>query len=104
VSTGITPTIVRDSMGNAVGGIRTPELAAPVAILSGNAPGGAPLTCRLFGSTVPFSTATLSALYPSHADYVAKFDAAATRAVRAGFLLPADAAQIEAAARASATP
>jgi hypothetical protein len=35
---------------------------------------------------------------------VAKFDAAATRAVRAGFLLPADAAQIEAAARASATP
>jgi len=103
VTTGATPTIGRDGAGNALGGIRTPELDVPTAVLSGNAPAGAPLTCRLFGSTIPFSAAMVSALYPSHADYVTKFDAATTRAVRAGFLLPADAAQIEAAAAASAT-
>ncbi|HVC70661.1 MAG TPA: alpha/beta hydrolase domain-containing protein [Acidimicrobiales bacterium] len=101
---GTTPVIRRDRLGNAEGGIRTPELDVPIAALSGNAPAGVPLTCKLFGSTTPFSPAALTSLYPAHADYVAKFDQATGRAVRAGFLLPADASQIEAAAAGSTTP
>jgi hypothetical protein len=101
---GATPTIKRDALGNALGGIRTPELDVPTAVLSGDAPAGSSLTCKLFGSTVPFTTATLTSLYPTHAAYVTKFDQAAGRAVKAGFLLPADATQIEAAAAGSNTP
>jgi hypothetical protein len=72
-----------------------------VAALSGNAPAGSSVTCGLFGSTVPFDQATLTSLYPTHAAYVSRFQAAAQQAVRAGFLLPADAAALEAAASAS---
>ncbi|HXQ61404.1 MAG TPA: alpha/beta hydrolase domain-containing protein [Acidimicrobiales bacterium] len=98
------PTIVRDAMGNARGGIRTPELDVPIVALSGTAATGQSATCSLFGATTPFDRATLSALYPTHADYVAKFDRATEGAVRAGFILPADASQIEAAAAASNVP
>lgn len=104
VIAGTTPSIRRDSLGDALGGIRTPEVDVPVAALSGSPPAGSSLTCKLFGSTTPFSTAMLTSLYPTHADYVTKFDAATTSAVRAGFLLPTDAPQIEAAAAASSTP
>jgi hypothetical protein len=101
VTSGSHPTIRRDGHGNALGGIRTPEVEAPVAALSGNAPAGSSVTCGLFGSTVPFDQATLTSLYPTHAAYVSRFQAAAQQAVRAGFLLPADAAALEAAASAS---
>ncbi len=101
LTSGAHPVIRRDSLGNALGGIRTPELDVPIAALTGTAPAGASETCSLFGSTTPFDQATLTSLYPTHADYVTKFDAAARRAVKAGFILPADASQIEAAAAAS---
>ena len=70
-----------------VGGIRTPELDVPIAALTGTAPAGQAVTCQFFGSTTPFDEATLTSLYPTHADYVAKFDAATRRAVTAGFIL-----------------
>jgi len=101
LTTGPRPAIRRDSFGNALGGIRTPELDVPIAALTGSAPAGSTLTCGLFGSTTPFAPATLMSLYPTHAEYVAKFDAATQRAVKAGFILPADASQIDAAAAAS---
>jgi hypothetical protein len=104
LTSGAHPTIRRDALGNALGGIRTPELDVPIAALTGAALPGQPETCNLFGSTAPFSPATLTSLYPTHADYVSKFDAATRRAVQAGFILATDAPQIEAAAADSTIP
>jgi hypothetical protein len=78
--------------GNALGGIQTPQVAAPVAKLSGI---GQPATgnsfCTLFGTTVPYSAAKLAQLYPTHASFVKKWDAATATDVKMGYLLPADA-------------
>lgn len=94
--------VVRDERGNAVGGIRTGPVEAPVATLSGDpAPGNEEGFCFLFGSTVPFDAATLSSLYTDHDDYVAKFTAATNAAVDAGFLLRVDADAMIATAEAS---
>lgn len=93
-------TISRDAHGNALGGIRTPQLDVPIATLSGEGQTGS-ILCRLFGSTVPFDDTTLVALYPDHAAYVTAFDAASDQAVSAGFLLQPDAELMKAAAAAS---
>ncbi len=90
--------VARDSFGNGIGGIRLPQLEAPTATLTGtgNRPADTnPVSgfCVLFGTTTPFSAATLSRLYPTHADYVRAFTAAANRLARQGFLLPADRAE-----------
>ena len=91
--------VARDSFGNGIGGIRLPELEAPTATLTGtgNRPADAsPVSgfCVLFGTTTPFSAATLAQLYPTHADYVRAFTAAANRLARQGFLLPGDRAAL----------
>jgi hypothetical protein len=87
--------VARDSFGNGVGGIRLPQLEAPTATLTGTGNRAADtnpvsLFCFLFGTTTPFSPATLAALYPTHADYVRAFSAATARLARHGFLVPAD--------------
>jgi hypothetical protein len=100
-SSGPVVTISRDGHGNAIGGIRTPLVDVPTATLigdGGNTPAG---FCGLFGVTVPIDNATLSSLYPSHADYVMKFDQATAAALKSGFLLPLDARHLESAAAAS---
>ncbi|HXZ62372.1 MAG TPA: alpha/beta hydrolase domain-containing protein [Acidimicrobiales bacterium] len=100
-----------DANGNALGGIRSPQVAAPVATLSGVGQPGAPavpanagsatgavsgqLLCGIFGTTTPFSAAKLAALYPTHADFVKKWDAATSAEVKEGYLLPADAATLD---------
>jgi hypothetical protein len=91
--------VARDSFGNGIGGIRLPQLEAPTATLTGtgNKPADTnPVSgfCVLFGTTTPFTAATLSRLYPTHADYVRAFTAAADRLARQGFLLPADRAAL----------
>jgi len=89
--------INRDANGNALGGIRTPVVDSPTATVRGD--GAAPSSiCRLFGSTVPFDASKLSSLYPTHADFVRKFDQATTRAVKAGFMLAPEAEKLRAAA------
>jgi hypothetical protein len=98
VAPGEPPTIERDEFGNALGGIRLPQLEVPTATLSGE-PGGGPGFCSLFGYTAAFDAARLSSLYPTQGDYVAKFAKAADRAVQQGFLLPADAKEAKEAAR-----
>ncbi len=83
--------IARDEYGNALRGVRTPAVDAPIATLTGiNASDGG-VVCLLFGSTIPFDEATLRALYPTHEDYVDAVRSSATEAVEAGFLLAADA-------------
>lgn len=101
ITTGDTPTIQRDDLGNARGGIRLPQLEAPVATLSGE-PGGGPGFCSLFGTTTAFDAARLSSLYPNHRDYVTAFSKAAGRLQRDGFLLRADAKEAKAEASRSA--
>ncbi|MEU4253432.1 alpha/beta hydrolase domain-containing protein [Amycolatopsis sp. NPDC026612] len=95
--------ILRDGDQNALGGVRLPDLDVPVASYAPNNSGGNVAgACLLLGTTTPLTPARLRQLYPDHATYVAKFTAAADRALRSGYLLQAD--RDEAVARAQATP
>lgn len=84
------PEIARDSLGNAIGGVRTPAVDVPVAALSGNAPPGASALCSLFGSTVPFDSNTLTRLYHDESGYVGAYGASLEKAVAGGFILRDD--------------
>jgi hypothetical protein len=87
----ITPaTFVTDSQGNVVGGVRTPCVDAPVAVLSGTARPGVSGICQLFGRTLPFTPARLRALYLSVDDYLQQYRCAAEGAIRAGHVLADD--------------
>jgi hypothetical protein len=81
--------IVRDELGNALGGIRTPQVDAPLAAFAGEQAG--PALCRLAGATSPFDEATLAELYPSRRAFVGPFRESLRRALRRGWILPADA-------------
>jgi hypothetical protein len=87
--------IARDGYGNALGGVRLPELDVPTATLSGvgNNSVVPPNFCVLFGTTAPFDAATLQSLYPRRSTYLVKFTKAVAHAVAAGYLLPYDAAE-----------
>jgi hypothetical protein len=93
VRPGFPPIIERDPLGNAVGGIRTPQADVPIAALSGTGQtiGSA---CSRFGTTIAFDAATIASLYPDHRSYVAAVNRAAKRAVRLGVLLAIDAKAI----------
>ena len=95
------PHLATDGNGNVRGGIRTPWVDAPTAVLSGLGQKGATFAF-LFGTTHLFDAAKLAALYPGgRREYLARSDAATDEAVRAGFLLAADAAEIKALAAAA---
>jgi hypothetical protein len=83
-------TFVTDKNGEAVGGVRTPQVAAPIAVVSGIPAAGGGF-CFLFGTTSPFSSTKLAHLYPTHRVFVRKWDLAVSADVTAGYLLPADA-------------
>lgn len=91
----------RDEFGNAIDGVRTPYLDAPVATLTGREQTGTTF-CRLFGTTALFDEATLAELYPTRQTYIDAIDQATDAAVQAGFLLPADGELIRERARARA--
>lgn len=93
-----------DSNGEALGGIRTPQVAAPIAKVSRvgqpqtpipGRPALATNLCVAFGTTVPPSSSQLTALYPSHTAFVNAWNNAVDREVRAGFLLAADATRLK---------
>jgi hypothetical protein len=86
-----------DANGNVKGGIRTPQVDAPVATLSGLGQTGSNF-CGIFGTTKPFDATKLVALYPSHAAFVKAWNGATDKAVKAGFVLAADAKNLKAAA------
>ncbi len=80
----------RDADGIALGGIRTPPVDVPVAVLSG-VPGPNPsLLCLLLGSTTPLPAERLAELYPSREDYEQRYEAAADEVIEAGFVLEDD--------------
>jgi hypothetical protein len=92
---GSPPTLTRDANGETEGGIRTPWVEVPVAAYSGGGnSGGGPLS-TLAGSTVVFDQPTLDHLYPGgKSDYLKKFEASLDSTIQAGFILPADKAEI----------
>ncbi len=81
---------IYDDLGNAVGGIRTPYVDAPSAILRGE-PNTGNGFCRLFGTTSLFDAAQMASLYTDESGFVAAVTEATNDAVAAGFLLPEDA-------------
>jgi hypothetical protein len=92
--------LVRDADGNVIGGIRTPDVDAPVTTLTGT---GNPssIFCSLFGQEIPFTPERLSALHPTHEAYVDQVTESAGAAAEVGFLLADDRDAIVAAATAS---
>jgi hypothetical protein len=83
-----------DALGVARGGVRTPWVDVPTSALSGlGQPGD---MTDLFGTTRRFDDSTLRVRYPGgREDYVSQFGDATRAAVDAGFLLDADAREIE---------
>ncbi len=94
----------KDANGNTLGGVRSPHVDAPIAALGGtdnSGTGSLGQFCRLFGTTVPFTTQQLAGLYADHHDFVAKYNRATRTLVRTGFLLRPDARELKRAAEQS---
>ena len=83
--------LLRDELGIATGGVRTPPVDVPLRILSGD-PGSQGGACFLFGETRLLDEAEVAALHGTLDAYVAVLQASADAAVEAGWLLPVDAA------------
>lgn len=94
----VEPQPVLDENGLAQDGLRTPWVDVPIARTSGA--GGTELTIEslmaaIFGSGEPFDAATVHRLYPGGlAEYLDRFTAALDSAIKSGFILPADRAEI----------
>ncbi len=90
-----------DEKGVAAGGIRTPWVDVPTAVLSGLGQSGETFA-MLFGRTVPLDEVVLTALYPEgKAEYLERFEASLDSTIAAGFILEEDRAEILALAAAS---
>ncbi len=89
----VSPVVYRlDANGNVIGGVRTPQVDAPIAALGSQGNSGG--FCVLFGSTVPYDAAHLADLYKTHGQFVAAWARAVKSDRAAGFLLPADATEL----------
>ena len=87
---------VLDNLGNVAGGIRTPYVDAPIAVLSGEGqPRDGAGFCFLSGTTFLFDAATLGSLYADNAAYIEAVNSSTDDAVSKGFLIPEDAALIK---------
>ena len=91
------PGIRRDDAGNAIGGIRLPELEAPTHEYRGAAfgTGRAPL----FGSARPFPDDQLRARFPDRETYVERWQRAVDALVQSGALRAEDGPAMKARAR-----
>ena len=90
------PALKLDSDGNAVGGIRPPQLEVPLGQYKGTNTG--PGFCFLFGAFVPFDEQTLAERYRNHGRYVNQLVRAVKESEQDGFLLREDAARLRQAA------
>jgi hypothetical protein len=91
----LSSTFMRDDHGNVLGGIRTPYVDAPIAMLSGEGQSSS-LFCSLFGTTDLFDKAHLASLYPDHESYVDAVSTSIEDAVAKGHLLAPDGELIKA--------
>ena len=87
------PDVVRDQHGNAVGGIRLPDVAVPTASHSGfGTPREGSRFGFLYGTATDFDAEQLAELYPDSESYLEAWNAALDRCVDQGMVLPEDAA------------
>lgn len=86
------PVIARDEFGMALGGIRLPDVEAPIAVNTGNNSGAT--FCSLYGSYEPFDDDMLRSLYRNHGDYVRQVKHSILRNLKAGYILPEAAGEI----------
>ena len=89
-----------DADGNDIGGIKTPQVAVPLALHTGwnlrNPSIGAPEELfSMAGSYFPFSRKAIIGRYGNRAAYLAKVRAAAQKLVAGGYLLASDLPSIE---------
>jgi len=71
-----------DNDGNVKGGVRLPELTAPIATYDIS------LLAGLNGKVTAFSREEIKALYPTHQDYIVRITEEANSAVALGIILP----------------
>ena len=92
-TTHVSPVVFKlDPNGNVIGGVRTPQVDAPIAALGSQGNNGG--FCILFGSTVPYSPAHLARLYKNHGQFVSAWAYAIHKEQAEGFILPADASEL----------
>lgn len=102
--------IEKDKLGNAIGGVRLPEIDVPIAtygqlnFTTGSLAFLDLFACGAGGTTKYFSGAQLQRLYPDHATYVNMYKDAADGALAKGFIRPVEYANSLARARAAAIP
>jgi Alpha/beta hydrolase domain len=90
-----------DEFGIALGGIRTPWVDVPAAVMSGLGQSGESFA-MLFGRTAPFDEGALDALYPGgKEEYLKRFEASLDATIAAGFILDDDRREILGVAAAS---
>lgn len=94
-------TLKRDSLGNALGAIRLPDMETATGVNRGDntaapAPNPYPQSsfCILLGQYKAFSGETLSSQYADYGDYVDKVKKVAEERMSEGFLLPEDVLRI----------
>ena len=88
--------LARDANGNALGGVRSPHVDAPVATLDSVNSGI--FFCRLFGRTIPLTVTQINNLYTSKEDFSMQWLDSINANVAARFLLQADGDELQAAA------
>ena len=87
---GMMPPVRRDDHGNAIGGIRLPEIEVPTAAHSGTgAMDGDNQFAFLYGKAVDLPMAQLRSMYPSRDDYLDRYEAALDRVIASGAVLSA---------------
>ena len=102
--------IKKDANGNALGGLRLPEIDVPIAkyghanFTTGSLAFLDLFACVAGGNTNVFSASKLKALYPTHEDYVAKYKLAADVALQKGYIRPVEHAHGMARAQAANVP
>lgn len=102
--------IKKDAHGNALGGLRLPEIDVPIAkyghanFTTGSLAFLDLFACVAGGNTNAFDASKLKTLYPTHTDYVAKYTLAATAALLKGYIRPVEYAKGIARAQAAKVP
>lgn len=81
---------MRDADGNTLGGLRMPELVAPIATYVGR---GVP-SSDCTDAVNPFPQERIDELYASHADYVKKYTKATLALLKGGYIDQADARKL----------
>lgn len=85
------PKFTRDEIGNALGGVRTPFVDVPLAVLRGiGNTGDGGWFCQLFGTTEPLNAARLDSLYPTRKTFTNAWADATEEAVARGHIRPID--------------